>query len=126
MEKDFTLDNSHIPFQLIRSTGQKKTGISKTKCEKDRTVIHSLNRRLERRGEHFKEQSCWSPSVQKLEEPSWPEWKINNSPPLSTEIQREMSILQRDKAPGADELHVLFKEGIEVLVNILTTLLLKV
>ena len=127
MEKAFAAGNSRALFQLIRSTGQKKAGVSETICEKDGTTIHSLNRRLERWAEHFQEQFTWSPSTQPLEEPSRLEWNIDTNPPSATEIQREISILKRDKAPGPDGLHpALFKEGGEVLVNSLTTILQKI
>ncbi|GAA36647.1 hypothetical protein CLF_106757 [Clonorchis sinensis] len=64
---------------------------------------------------------------QPLEEPSRPEWNIDNSLPPPTEIQRVISILQRDMAPGSDGLPpALFKRGGEVLVNCLTTILQKI
>ncbi|KER26700.1 hypothetical protein T265_13956, partial [Opisthorchis viverrini] len=84
---------------------QKKGVVSETICEKGGTAIHSLNRRLVRWAEHFQEQSTWSPSTQPLEEQRQ---NIVNNPPSAAEIQREISILKRDK----DGLHpALFKEG---------------
>ncbi|GAA50558.1 hypothetical protein CLF_104723 [Clonorchis sinensis] len=58
--------------------------------------------------------------------PNWPEWNVNTNPQPTDEIQREISILKRHKAPGTDGLHPIpFKEGGEVLVNSVTTILQK-
>ncbi|GAA56717.1 hypothetical protein CLF_111407 [Clonorchis sinensis] len=58
--------------------------------------------------------------AQPLEEPSGPEWNIETNPPSATEIQREISIVKRNKAPGANGFHpALFKEGGDVLVVIM-------
>ncbi|KER22817.1 hypothetical protein T265_09155 [Opisthorchis viverrini] len=70
-----------------------------------------------------------SPGIlqQPLEEPSGSEWSGGTNPPSASEIQREILILKGIKVPGPDGLHpVLFREGGEVLVNILTNMLQKI
>ncbi|KER33164.1 hypothetical protein T265_00865 [Opisthorchis viverrini] len=87
------------------------------------TLFQMIRHRLERWAEHFQEQLTWLSSAQPLEEPSGTEWSIDTDLPSATEVQREISILKGDRAPGSDDLHpVLFKGG-EVLLNGLTTIL---
>ncbi|GAA42825.1 ATP-binding cassette transporter [Clonorchis sinensis] len=127
MEKASDAGNSHVLCQVIRSTGQKKAGVSETICEKDGTTIHSLNRHLERLAERFKEQFSWSLLTQPLEKASRSKWNIDTNPPSATEIQCEISILKRDKTLGSAGLHpTLFRKGGEVVVNSLSTIVQKI
>jgi hypothetical protein len=124
MEMAFAAGNSRALFQLIRSLGQKKPGVSETISEKDGSLIHSQQRRLERWAEHFKEQFSWTPAAQILEATHEVNWDVNTEAPSETEVRREISFLKRNKSPGPDGLHpALFKEGGEALVNNLTTFL---
>ncbi|GAA47832.1 ATP-binding cassette transporter [Clonorchis sinensis] len=91
MEQAFAAGNSRT---LIRSTGQKKAGVSEAICEKDGKAIRSLKRRLERWAERFKEQFNWSPSTQPLEEPSGPEWNIDINP-SANEIYRGEALVNK-------------------------------
>ncbi|KER20991.1 hypothetical protein T265_15196, partial [Opisthorchis viverrini] len=60
--------------------------------------------------EHFKKRFSWSPSTQPLEEA--------HGPLSAAKIQREISTLEQDKAPGADLYPAAFKESGEVLVPV--------
>ncbi|KER26834.1 hypothetical protein T265_05969 [Opisthorchis viverrini] len=84
MEKAFATGNSRVLYQLIRSTGPRKATVSETISEKDGSLIHSRNRRLERWAEHFEEQFSWPPATQPVAQ-SRPQWRSsfsNPNPPL--------------------------------------------
>ncbi|KER27012.1 hypothetical protein T265_05845 [Opisthorchis viverrini] len=100
MEKPFAAGNSRALFQLILSTGQKKAGVSETICEQQFTPSVAV---------------LSGDRTQLLEEPSGPEWIIDTKPPSATEIQREISILKRDKTFGPDRLHSAPLKGVEML-----------
>ena len=87
-------------------------------------MIYSLKRRLERWTEHFGEQfnqlAANAPILGRPES----EWSVNTQKPTYEEIQREVNLLRRDKAPGFDGLHPsLFKEGGRSLIISLTNIL---
>jgi hypothetical protein len=127
MEKAFATGNSRALFELIRSTGPRKSTVSETIDEKDGSKIYSLGRRLERWAEHFQEQFNWPPTNQHLHHPSETVWNIDLHCPTEGEVSREISLLKRDKTPGPDGLHpALFKEGGATLVTELTRLLQRI
>ena len=112
MEKAFATGDNRTLFQLIRSTGSRKPGVSETITEKDGSVIHSQQRRLERWAEHFGEQSNQPPATESVQKPSEPEWILNSDYPTETEVQREIANLKRNKAAGPDGIPpLLFEEG---------------
>jgi hypothetical protein len=127
MEMAFATGNSRVLFQLIRTTGSKKSNVSETITEQDGTAIYSQKRRLERWAEHFKEQFSWPPSTEPLQGTCEAEWNINLNCPTEDEVRREISSLKIDKAPGPDGLHpILFREGGAILVTRLTGLLQRI
>jgi hypothetical protein len=124
MEMAFATGNSRTLFRLIRKLNQKKSGVSEIINEKDGSLIHSQQRRLERWAEHFEEQFSLAPATHTLDAPREKEWNVNTEAPSEAEVRREISLLKREKSPGPDGVHsALFKEGGEALVNGLTTFL---
>ena len=120
MEMAFASGNSRALFQLIRSTGPRRPGVSETIAEKDGSSIHSEQRRLER----FEEQFKWPAAKKPILGTPEPVWSVNTEEPTLEEVQSEVPLLKRDKAPGPDGLHpILFKEGEQSLMTSLTSIL---
>ncbi|KER27485.1 LOW QUALITY PROTEIN: hypothetical protein T265_13775 [Opisthorchis viverrini] len=107
MKKAFAKENSHAPYQLIRSTGPRKAT-----RKIDGSLIHSQKRRLGRWAEHFDERFSWPPATQPVEIMLTGEWNVNFGRLSEDQIRYEISVLKREKAPGQDGLYpTLFKEG---------------
>jgi hypothetical protein len=125
MEAAFASGNIRRLFQLIRSTGSKRSLISETIKETDGTLIHNKSRRLTRRSEYFEGQFSWPPACTTLP-PHTSEvtpWSVNLEPPTLTEVRDCLTALKRFKAAGPDNLMPpLFKDGGEVLAEALTKL----
>ena len=112
MGKAFASGNSRALFQHIRSTGPKRPGVNETITEKDGSSIHSTKHRLKRWADYFKEQFNWPAVKGPILGTREPLWRVNTAEPSLEEVQREVSLLKRDKAPGPDGLHpTLLKEG---------------
>ena len=80
----------------------KKPVVSETITEKDGSVIHSQQRRLERWAEHFGEQFNQPPATEALQKQSELKWIVNLNYPTEEELQREIANLKQDKAAGPD------------------------
>ena len=103
MERADAMGDTRHLFQLVKSTGPKKAGVSETINEKDGSLIYSQGRRLDRWAEHFKEQFSW-PEVE-LEFPPTQQqacWDISIDPPTLLEVQRALKSIKRHKAAGPD------------------------
>jgi len=124
MEKAFASGNNRTLFHLVRSIGPRKQNVSETITEKNGSMIYSLERRLERWAEHFEEQFNQPAANAPILGIPEAEWSVNTQEPTYEEIQREVNLLKRDKAPGLDGLHPsLFKEGGRSLIISLTNIL---
>ena len=90
-------------------------------------MIYSLERRLARWAEHFEEQFNQPAASEPFSGTSVTEWTVNTQQPSDEEIQHEVNLLKRDKAPGPDGLHPsLFKEGGRSLIISLTNILRRI
>ncbi|GAA52761.1 histone H3 [Clonorchis sinensis] len=83
MKKAFATRNSRALYQLIRSTGPRKTTVSET-------IIQSQKRRLERWAEHFEELFGWPPATQSVEIMHTGEWNVNLDSLLEEEIKYDI------------------------------------
>ncbi|GAA47870.1 hypothetical protein CLF_100905 [Clonorchis sinensis] len=75
----------------------KRRRVGRKRCKNDGRAVHLRNRFHEPSPEHFKGQSDLSHLSQPLGKPSLPEWSVHTSPPATTEIHREISILKPGK-----------------------------
>lgn len=125
MEKANAIGNSRQLFQLIRNTGPRRPDVSELISDKQGVEIHSIDKRLNRWAEHFEEQFSWPVAVTELPCISPAEvWDVNLDSPTSSEIEEGLRWLKRNKAAGPDGLSPsLFKEGGQVIVQELTSLL---
>ncbi|XP_013783218.1 uncharacterized protein LOC106467415 [Limulus polyphemus] len=117
MENANNSGNLRRLFQLIRSTGPRKLGVSETVCEKNGTLITNRGRRLECWTEHFKDQFSWPSVSAPLEMSSQTDvWTTNLEPPTEEEIVSCINSMKRFKAAGPNEVSpALFKDGLGVL-----------
>ncbi|CAH8639889.1 unnamed protein product [Schistosoma guineensis] len=128
MEKAATIGNTRQLYRLIKETGINKSSVSEIISEKDDTLICSKSRRLERWGEHFREQFSWPSATLQL--PSIPrqcEWNIEVGPPTLAEVQKAIVNLKRGRAAGPDGLAPeVFKDGGPILSIRFTNILAKI
>ena len=117
--------NSRKLFQLIRNTGPRKPNVSETIRSSDGTIVHSVEQRLNRWANHFKNQFSWPKALSEFAPiTAESEWSVNLDPPTSSEIETELHYLKRNKAAGPDGLTpALFKEGGQIPVQEFTVLL---
>ena len=112
-------------FQLIRSSGHKRLGVSETICKSDGTPITDQRQRLQRWAEHFQLQftSTTQPSNTDDQQEPRATWSLSEDPPSSEEVKIAISHLKNHKAPGIDEITAeLLKSGSDALVDQLTLL----
>ncbi|MGL5231889.1 MAG: reverse transcriptase domain-containing protein, partial [Fusobacteriaceae bacterium] len=128
MEKAFATGNSRILFSLARINSHANF-VSETIVEKDGTPIYNQARRIDRWAEHFEEQFSW-PNPDMVSYTGLGEgapYQITNAPPTEEEVELEIRLLQRNKAPGPDNIpSELFKEGGAYLIKSLVNLLKKI
>ena len=124
MERAAFAGNTRKLFQLIRSTGGRKCGVSETIRETDGQLIHEQERRLIRWSEHFQQQFNCPPPTMIRQCPPGQTWSVDCSAPSTNELLRELKNLKRHKASGPDDLPPsLFKDGGPTLVSQLNSLL---
>jgi hypothetical protein len=126
MEKAFVNGNSRLLFSLSRNGTSKSRTVSETIREKDGSLIFNQARRLTRWAEHFKDQFSWPEPIvsSPMDVPQQPVYDISVSAPTEQEVALEIRLLQRNRAPGPDNLSpALFKEGGEPLNRVLCSLL---
>ncbi|CAH8642442.1 unnamed protein product [Dicrocoelium dendriticum] len=69
-------------FQLTRSTGLRKRGVSEVICEVDESPITNQQGRMDRCVEHFHSQFNWPlPSISTCSTPCCPSWLVPLNPP---------------------------------------------
>jgi hypothetical protein len=124
MEEAAASGDSRKLFRLIRATAPKKSGVSETVCEVDGTVIHNMQRRLERWSEHFQQQFNWpSPSAITVQASGFAQSSVSTGCPIKAEIRKEILLIKRHKALGSDGLPpVLFKDDGNALIKELAIL----
>ncbi|CAH8647362.1 unnamed protein product [Dicrocoelium dendriticum] len=125
MEEAGAVGNYRKLFQLIRTTGPRKPGVSETIRDSAGALIHNKERRMARWAEHFEHQFSWPPAPGPLptqvmqDEP----WTVSLEPPSEAEVRNAITALNRFRAAGPDSLPpALFKDGGEVLCKALTSL----
>ncbi|CAH8560679.1 unnamed protein product [Dicrocoelium dendriticum] len=128
METAVLSGNTRRLFQLIRSTGLRKPGVSEVICEVDESPITNQQRRMDRWAEHFHSQFNWPPpSISTCSTPCCPPWLVPLNPPSEAEVCLEIRRLKRFKAAGLDGLPPeLFKYGGVAIINQLTALFAKI
>ncbi|CAH8463306.1 unnamed protein product [Dicrocoelium dendriticum] len=128
METAALSGNTRRLFQLIRSTGLRKPGVSEVICEVDESPITNQQRRMDRWAEHFHSQFNWPPpSISTCSTPCCPPWLVPLNPPSEAEVCLEIRRLKRFKAAGLDGLPPeLFKYGGVAIINQLTALFAKI
>ena len=129
MEKAFATGNSCLLFSLTRSLGASPCSVSEAICEKDGSLIHNQDRRINRWAEHFEEQFSWpEPTITRnLNLESHTIYAISEASPTEFEVRKVIQALKRNKSPGPDNLPpVLFIEGGEALTIALVNLLGKI
>ena len=124
MEKAHQAGNSRKLFQLIRSTGPRKPGVSEVINNRNGDLITNKEERLDRWAEHFQEQFSWPSTTKGLDFSSGTEpWTVDQEPPTSSEIREHLVAMKRHRAAGPDDISPsLLKDGGDALITHLTRL----
>ncbi|CAH8446046.1 unnamed protein product, partial [Dicrocoelium dendriticum] len=128
METAVLSGNTRRLFQLIRSTGFKKSVVSEVICEVDESPITNQQRLMDRWAEQFHSQFNWHPpSISTCSTSCCPPWLVPLNPPSEAEVCLEIRRLKRFKAAVSDGLPPeRFKYGGVAIVNHLTSLFAKI
>ncbi|CAH8604174.1 unnamed protein product [Dicrocoelium dendriticum] len=111
MEMAAALGNHRKLFRLIRETSSRRPGVSETIRDESGQPIHNLSKRLERWDEHFGRQFNRSEFLDFSPTSDRPApWAVPLDPPSRSEVEREIELLNLNKAAGpalVDDLHEL-------------------
>ena len=125
MEKADQAGNSRKLFQLIRSTGPRKPGVSEVINDRNGDLITNKEERLDRWAEHLQEQFSWPSTTKRpgfLLRKRSPGQSIKNLP-LASEIREHLVAIKRHRAAGPDDISPsLLKDGGGALITHLTRL----
>ncbi|CAH8567428.1 unnamed protein product [Schistosoma bovis] len=85
--------NCRKSFQLIRGTGNKKSGVSETICEDDGIPITNIYRCLGRSAEFSEGQFKWSVAPPTSIRLSCAPWPVTNDPPNEAKVREELQLV---------------------------------